>query len=285
MSKEETAFFTDAQIDRWKEIAHGARVFEYALARLDPPVPGSQVAQASRFVPWYPLHEWCGSFLAASYDNLLLWADYTMPLPTTSETQVVIRYRPALTMARAAMESAAQAVWILSATTPREMTERHIRLFLWDLDEQQKAATTAEWKASIREGRSASLAFLGLDDKNFRAPHYIDLIKDAATWAAMVADDDRLDDPVHVERVWRTCAGAAHGKRWPLNELMKEYRRPDGTTALVPDPDVITDALNIADAFASVGALTLAQKSGRADEFRSNRALALIAYDGLLGTE
>ncbi|MCG7415430.1 MULTISPECIES: hypothetical protein [Microbacterium] len=281
MTTEQTRFFTDAQVDRWKEIAYGARVFEYAVARLDPPDPASQIAQASRFVPGYPVDDWCRSFLAAAYDNLLLWADYATPLRPTPDVQIVIRLRPALTIARAAMESAAQAVWVLSATTAREMAERHVRLFLWDLDEQQKAATTAEWKQAIRDGRSASLAFLGIDEQMFKAPSYLEVIRGAAKWAALVADDERLDDRPHIERVWRTCAGAAHGKRWPANELMKPYSRPDGTTIVAPDPAVITDALDVADAFASVGALTLAQKSGGADRFRSLLALAPIAYGDL----
>lgn len=281
MTTEKTEFFTDAQVDRWKEVAYGARVFEYAVARLDPPDRTSQIALASRFVPGYPVDEWCRSFLSAAYDNLLLWADYAMPLPPAPDAQIVIRLRPALTIARAAMESAAQAVWVLSANTPREMAERHIRLYLWDLDEQQKAAATPEWKQAIRDGRSASLAFLGIDEKAFKAPSYLDVIRGAATWAALSADENRLGDPVHIERVWRSCAGAAHGKRWPTSELMKQYTRLDGTTVLCPDPAVITDALDIADAFASVGALTLAQKSGCMDNFRSLRALAPIAYGNL----
>lgn len=282
MTTEEPAFFTDAQIDRWKEVAYGARAFEYAVARLDPPERTSQIVQASRFVPWYPIDEWCRSFLSAAYDNLLLWADYTVPLQPVPDAQIVIRLRPALTIARAAMESAAQSVWVLSASTPREMAERHIRLFLWDLDEQQKAATTdPEWRQAIRDGRSASLAFLGIEEKAFKAPSYLEVIRESATWAALVADDDRLDDRAHIERVWRSCAGAAHGKRWPASELMKPYTRPDGTTIHAPDPAVITDALDIADAFASVGALSLAQKSGCMDNFQSLRALAPISYGNL----
>lgn len=284
MSASDSGIFAQEYIDRWKEIAVSARVHEYALARLDLPEPGSRVTHASRFVPGYPVDEWCRSFLTAAYDHLLLWADYTVPLGE-SDAQIVVRLRPALTIARAAMESAAQAVWVLSATDPREMAVRHIRLFLWDLDEQQKAATTPEWKKTVKDGRLASLAFLGIEEKDFKAPTYLDVIKGAAKWAAVVADDHRLDDPAHVERVWRSCAGAAHGKRWPALELMTAYAAEDGTHVVGPDPAVITHALDIADAFASVGALTLAQKSGRADEFRSGRALALIAYDGLLGTE
>ncbi len=180
------------------------------------------------------------------------------------------------------MESAAQAVWVLSAETPRETAVRHVRLLLWDLDEQQKAATTAERKATIRDSRSAFLAFIEQDENDFKAPNYLDVIKGAAKWAADTATDARLEDAAHVERIWRSCAGAAHGKRWPQDELMTTVKHDDGSESVGPDPIAITDALNIADALAAVGGLYLAQRSRRLDEFRSLQALALVAYGDLI---
>jgi hypothetical protein len=101
------------EITPWIEVAQGARLNAYVLERLMPPQEGSEL----RPVPEDPLKNmaWsCHGFLEAAADHLVLWADYAAPLKFHPEAETTHTLRPVFTLARAAIEGAAQAIWVLS---------------------------------------------------------------------------------------------------------------------------------------------------------------------------
>ena len=57
-----------------------------------------------------------------------MWADYSAPLRFHDEQTINFTLRPTLTLARAAIEASAQAVWLMDTTDPIECIRRHISL-------------------------------------------------------------------------------------------------------------------------------------------------------------
>jgi hypothetical protein len=194
-----------------------------------------------------------------------MWADFAAPLKFHPEARTVHRLRPAFTLAHAAMESAAQALWVLSAKGLLECLNRHVTLLLWDMDEQIKAASTDEAKAELRASRDELLGVIGLTVKDFRPPTYLSLMQSAAAHASQSAPGERLDS-AHVTRVWRSSAGAAHGKHWPSDEFTMTVEH-NGVDYIVPNPEAMSEALLIADIFVRVGMLRIFDRSARLDEF------------------
>lgn len=73
------------------------------------------------------------SGLVAALDHLLVWANIVAP--QTVFDGMVVRNPPRAyyTLARAALESAAQAVWVLDQEVSAERVQRHLRLLYHDL--------------------------------------------------------------------------------------------------------------------------------------------------------
>lgn len=74
-------------------------------------------------------------------------------------------------------------------------------------------------------------------------------------------------DPDEVEVIWRASSGSAHGKRWPAHALQRitpgeEYEPGQFRTLLMPDPEAMTRALDIADALLTYGVSRFLQLSG-----------------------
>ena len=115
MSSTDGIDLTPKQLQReeimpWIEAAQAARLNADVLGRLMPPREGSFL----RPTPEDPLKNmacWCHSFLEAAADHLVLWADHVAPLKFHPEAETVHTFRPAFTLARATIESAAQAIW------------------------------------------------------------------------------------------------------------------------------------------------------------------------------
>lgn len=132
------------------EVAHGTRIMQHVFEALGAPVPGSFLGPGLDGRPPLPqMNDWCAGYLDAAIDHLLLWADYAVPLKFHPEATVTFALRPALTLARAAMESAAQTVWILAAPDNETTAKRFFALGLADTIEQAKATPPAPGKDEL----------------------------------------------------------------------------------------------------------------------------------------
>ena len=250
-----------AETEPWVQVALSARVMQGTLRQIPTPTPGSLLDVARAFFPEEAAADWCRSFLASALEHLVMWADYATPLKYHPDAAVEFALRPVQTLARAALESASQAVWVLSTADVREASRRHISLVLADWEEQRKAATAPEAVAELKQRRADAIALTGLDEKRFRAPLYIDLVKGAAAHVRAQLPDALVQDDAAVERLWRASAGWAHGKKWPASELTMTVEA-EGHRITLPDPAAITAILKLADAVMTYGVMRFADFSG-----------------------
>ncbi|GAA5032675.1 hypothetical protein ACFQRL_04265 [Microbacterium fluvii] len=241
---------TREEVMPWIEAAQAARIDSYVFDRLPAPLEGSFFDKPEL----EQMMNWCAALIEAGLSHMLTWADYAVPLKSHPEAQIAHQLRPAFTLARASMECAAQALWILGAPDDPESGRRYLTLGIWDLDEQAKAATSAEQKADLRAERDACLKVLGLTLKTFPRPLYVSLIRSAAdfvpdqeTGESMTAD--------RIERVWRTAAGAAHGKVWPHVEIAS-------TESAEPSINAISEVLTVAKMMTSAAVLLYGMRCG-----------------------
>lgn len=237
------------------------------------PEPSSNFAKLNGFYPYERASDWCRGYLGAALEHLEMWANYIAPMAFDENASVVHRFRPAETLSRAAIESAAQSVWITGAGTPEEALRRHICLVLHDIDEQRKAARV-ERKDALKDRyetvRSRGQKLLG-DEVKFHFPTYLKLVKDAA---ALASQEDHHSGPVSeddAESLWRAAAGSAHGKNWPalvLQEVSVGDEVAEGihATTRVPKVSAITEILQFADLLVSVGVGKYALWSGSPEQ-------------------
>lgn len=251
----------------WIEVAQSARLNAEVLLHLMPPKEGSFLRPSAddplRNMAWF-----CHGLLVSAADHLVLWADYAVPLKYHPETVMTHALRPVFTLARAAIESAAQAIWALSPEEPKVRGARYIMLATWDLHEQLKAAVGEEPRAEIRSRLDPILEALGVTARTFRPPRYLDMIREATEFL-------RLDEPAAmssadgVERVWRSAAAAAHGKRWPDFELHDRTDVGDGLVSSVPKIEAISEVLQVAERLLSAGVVLFSIHAGRMDDHRT----------------
>ena len=266
----------------WVEVAHSARMMRYVLSAVGVPLAGSNFERADALYPFEPTSAWCRSFLDAALEHLELWADHVAPFSFAEDAEVIQRGRPAQTLSRAAVEAAAQAVWIMDADNAAECTRRHLSLVLHDLDEESKAADGAE-KDRVLATRAELLARLAsaiTEEEIGGFPGYMQMVKRASAIVARKGSKEGgLDDTEEVERLWRTSAGSAHGKRWPsfrhqvVVSVQGDVEGRD-TGLLVPDPRAITKVLKLADAIVTYGVLRFADYSGFAPQLAAMLAEA-----------
>lgn len=264
----------------WIEVAQSARILRDLFKNIGAPVEGSPLAIVDDLYPVERASTWCRSFLGAALEHLLLWADYAAPLKFHDDAVIEHNLRPAQTLARAALESASQAVWVLAAKNPPDLLQRHFVLILHDLDEQRKAAIKPEDKAQIKardDALRADLLKAGLSQDDLRAKGYMELIKYAAAeTAGQGSRTGLISDPAEVERAWRASAGAAHGKRWPALELTVPV---DGGRTM-PDPTAMSNMLKLADAVTAYGVARFADYSGhepQLEQMLADAAARLLA--------
>ena len=129
----------DANQQAWIAVAHLTRIDDRILTRIGDPAPGSNFARAAEFFPFEKVADRARAYLRAGLDHLLMWADYAAPLVFHDEQTISFTLRPTLTLARAAIEASAQAVWLMDTTDPIECIRRHISLMRWDLNEHWRS--------------------------------------------------------------------------------------------------------------------------------------------------
>lgn len=230
------------------EIAIRLRV-EGSLFHAFPNLPeaGSPFGDADALYPWEKSSDWCREYLSAALESALLWADFHAPLSFGEGLRVNIRPRPIHGLARGCLESAAQAVWVMTADSAADLAMRHLRLMHTDVAEQKRAlalrgrgAATDVVYERLKERASESFDWKAVA----KAQTYVRCIRESAT--AMGADADEH------EFLWRQASGATHGKRWAALELndvqsLGEYEPGQlnvvRTPRLEPMIDVLTAAL------------------------------------------
>lgn len=246
----------------WIEVSQSARLNADVLGRTMPALEGSFLRPTAD-MPLQNMTWFCRGLLESAADHLVMWADYAAPLRFHPDAEIVHTLRPAFTLARATIESAAQAIWVLS---PEELTQcvgRYFLLATWDLDEQVKAAESPESRIEVQKRRDEIFSALGLTRRTFRPPRYLNMIRDAADYLNL---EDAVMRPDRVERVWRSAAAAAHGKQWPEFELRDRTDVGDGLFSSVPKLDAISEVLKVADQMLSAGVALFAIRVGREDE-------------------
>ena len=115
----------DEFVLRWVVGAHDARFLDRLIQQVGDPAPGCRLQQVNELYEWEKVSDWCREFLRSALDHMLIWSDRVAPLDFPPEQRVGHSFRPAKTLGRAALESAAHAVWDMGARTPRECLKRN----------------------------------------------------------------------------------------------------------------------------------------------------------------
>lgn len=147
----------DEEVSRaWVEVAQGARLSSHMLSNIGDPADDSNFSVITAMYPWEKASDWCRSYLSAALEHLKLWADYAAPLKFHPQHEVTHSFRPAYTLARAALEASSQAVWMTASTSPRECAVRHLSLIRWDFEEHRKMRCRSRCKGSDQQERCAA---------------------------------------------------------------------------------------------------------------------------------
>lgn len=254
----------DDEVRGWVEVAHGTRILQHCLRSAGDPKPDSPFAQVAGLYPFEKVSDRVRAYLAAAIEHLIFWADLQAPLKFHPEQSHEVTLWPSYTLARASLESAAQAVWLMNTTDPTECIRRHICLMRWDLQELRKSKLDPAEKAKAKALEEDLVHRVSevFADHQVRAPQgYLEVIRSAC------AADGLTLEPDDVERVWRAASGVAHGKYWPTLELqevipVEEHEPGQLRSVQVPDVHGITEVLRVAHVVTQVGVLRFLDYSG-----------------------
>lgn len=251
----------EANSQAWAAVAYGTRTISHVLQSIGSPSPASNLQQVDDLYPFEKASDWHRSYLFAALEHLAVWADSVAPLKFHPEHRVLHTFRPAYTLARAAIEASSQAVWLTAGGTARECARRHLSLVRWDLAEQRKSAFSPEAKQVLKE-RDATLvqrAAAAFAEDELRPPNQVEVLRAAAPVVDLEAD--------HLVAIWRAASGAAHGRVWPSLALqhvipLVEYEPGQFHTFRVPDAAKMTEALQVAELITTQGVLRHADFCG-----------------------
>lgn len=263
----------------WIAIAHSARIDQHAMQLIGDPQPGSNFAKAAVLYPFEKVSDRVRAYLAAGVEHLLMWADHNVPLKFHEDMVVHVALRPTYTLARATIEAAAQAVWLMDTRDPLECIRRHLSLMRWDLHEHRKSKLDQAGKDAVIAREQALLAGVAgvFQPDQIRPPNgYLDVIRSACAATSLALD------PSEAERLWRAASGAAHGKYWPTLDLQEtfvgeEYEPGHRRAMQVPDAVMMTQMLRAADVMSGYGVLLYAQYSGADVAAVLGKATAFVA--------
>lgn len=252
----------------------------HVLSHAGDPAPGSNFAHVMDLYPFEKVSDRSQAYLSAAFEHLILWADYVAPFKFHPEQVTNFALRPTYTLARAALESAAQAVWILATRDPLECIRRHLCLMRWDLAEHAKSKADPDEKQKIRDhdiGLVARVANVFREDQiNPPGGGYLQVMQ-----AACNEEKDLALDAVDVERIWRAASGAAHGKYWPTIDLQsvtpEEYEDGQFRAVTLPDPVGMAEAMRTAFKMAQFGVLRHADYLGADIDALIEKARAWLA--------
>ena len=271
----------------WAEIALKIRTADIIVHTITVPAPSSPFAVTDEFYPSESSSQWAREPLRSAVDHLTTWANHAIPL-VQHEGQVVVHqgFRWTFTLVRAALEGAAQSMWLTQAKSTHECVARLIRTVRHDIHEETKAWAALGRQTSELESRAAGHAE--------RAEQWAQWGKSAGTMPAMVdlirngaAYEGR--DPNAWEAMWRVCSAAAHGKDWAIRELQvftegHEWRPGQYHLTGYPNPVKLTRMLEDATEFLNLAMIRYLLRMG-ADVDRELRGAIIAAAEGTPNTD
>jgi hypothetical protein len=174
------------------------------------------------------------AYLTAALEHLLVWSELAAPLVFHPDQVVIHAQRPPYTLARAAIESSARAIWLLDCLDSLECSRRHLSLIRDDLKEHRKSKPGNAAKDELqRVDDEVVRRVAGVFDAARIAPPngHLWLIQQACRARDLELDADE------VEGLWRAASASTHGMFWPQLELQQLVPDSDGRN-LVRVPDV-----------------------------------------------
>lgn len=235
--------------DAFTEVSQGARLLFHAVRSCGDPRDGSNFAKVNAYSPYEKVSDRARHYVHAALEHLNMWADHAAPLKFHEEHRVVFWMRPTYALARAALETAAQAVWLMDTDDYKTCVQRHLQLIRWDLAEHRKSRLTLDGKQPIKQ-RDADLLKRVKDvfsPEEIKPPKgYGAVIRDACRPADLELDAD------DAERIWRAASGAAHGMYWTNLDLQEvsvgpEYEPGFYRSQSFPRVDLMLEALRAAE--------------------------------------
>lgn len=226
-------------------IAHRARLADRTLSAVEDPLPGSEFAQINDIYPAEKASDWHRAYITAALEHLMIWAELVAPLKIHPGQEVTHTFRPAYTLARAAMEASSQALWMSAAQSAKDCGRRHLSLIRWDYEEHRKSLAAPEDKRRVSDMDAALLEYASpiFTETELHPPSQYTVLRAAAPAADY--------EPDYLERLWRAASGSAHGKAWPSLALQHvvsstEYEPGRYHTLRIADPYGMTEVLDVA---------------------------------------
>lgn len=246
--------------EKFTEIAHTSRTMWHMVTSCGTPQEDSRFARVEDLYQFEKVSNRARHYVLAGLEHLVMWADFAAPFKFHPQQTTTFTLRPTLTLARAALESAAQAVWLMDAPNPTECVRRHLCLIRWDLEEHRKSYVDpeSEEKRQIRKQDEELVARVSAEfnEEQIRPPKsYLWILQQACQ-----ADDLTLEAR-QVEKLWRAASGAAHGMHWTNLELTDvvaaDEKREDGEfrAITVPDPKFMLEVLRASETMTTFAAV------------------------------
>ncbi|MDQ5807110.1 MAG: hypothetical protein M3320_00375 [Actinomycetota bacterium] len=262
---EEIRQVAEGEITQWVMAAHTSRLASYMLDQVHNPLPATPLATDDEAYRWEKCSAWTRSGLVAAIVHLVVWANIVAP--QTVFEGMVVRNPPRAyyTLARAGLESAAQAVWILDQDTSSERIHRHLRLLYHDLRHMalafemagdERAPAVRDRMESVRERVGNAEVFESIKRGE---PKYSMIVRESAAAIAM--------EPAQLEVLWRSASAGAHGKNWfqhvgYTTTVGDEYEPGHFRAMLHPDPAGITRSVTAAAKLTMHGVLRFMTRAG-----------------------
>lgn len=247
---------------------------ERALAATGDPVAGSPLAADDATFPSEYLSDATRGFLDAALDHLSMWSNAVAPMVFVNGSTVANPPRPYFALARAAIESASQAAWVLEPEASTERVRRHLRLLIGNLEEMRKTAAKTPGADPQEVDNRIEHIRRRAGDTVQRAPSYLDMVRAVARIGGLTPDD--------AEILWRTASAGAHGKAWFIEATHQvtvgsEYAPGRFRTVRQPEPGTVSATVRFASALALRTVLRYISLAGHDYEAIGNAALRAVA--------
>lgn len=260
----------------WKNAVTRVRLSQSVVEQCGDPMAGSAMAEDDAACPaTAKISDAARGALFAALDNLAMWCDAVAPKVYVDGVPSEGASRPHFTLARAGIECAAQVGWLLEPDDGATRIERHLRLVLADMGEEEKAAGKRDPTVAAVVGER--IAVLKEDHGPIKAaPAYLDMVRATASRGGL-SDD-------HAEVLWRTASAAAHGKAWfvgatHITHLGEEFA--DGRFRAVHEanPQAISAVVGFASSLVQWATLQYASRLGLDVPSVYSIGLARVASD------
>ncbi|TFD70497.1 hypothetical protein [Cryobacterium sp. Hb1] len=249
----------------WAALAVRIRTAGNAIAAVTIPLPGSSFELVDGQYLSEAGSQWCREGLRSAVEHLNAWADYAVPLQHL-DVRVVNHegFRWTFTLVRAALEGAAQSLWLSGARDVDQCVGRLIRMVRHDLTEQKHAwallgRDTTSTMERVNRHAAAAADYAVHEKPVDKLPAMVDMVRLAAVNVRLGADQLAAD--------WRVCSAAAHGKEWAVRELQvfsgsTEWRPGQFHLSGHMDPHRFTQIMEDSVALLDAGVIRYLERSG-----------------------